>query len=151
MNLTTARAIGGVLMGALGWFVSDLVRPLMPESTVFGWFNHVNLALGAYVGWSMLVPKGGQASSGNRMVAMSRGLTAAFSLATIGILAQSVNEMLRLSKRLRYSDPLKALEDVFRIIADFGVVLLHPTVIGPLIIGSVVIAFIVDMAHSRWR
>lgn len=150
MSLTTARAIGAILMGALGWFISDMVRPLMPESTVFGWFNHVNLGFGAYVGWAMLVPKNGQPST-NRMAAMSRGLTAAFSLASIGILAQAVNEMLRLSTRLRYSDPLKALEDLFRIIAEFGVVLLHPTVIGPLIIGAVVIAFIVDMAHSRWR
>lgn len=150
MGLTTARVIGAGLMAALGWFVSDMVRPLMPESTVFGWFNYVNAVFGAYVGWSMLVPRHIENSS-NRLVPMSRGLTAAFSLATIGILAQSVNEMLRLSKRLRYSDPLKALEDVFRIIADFGVVLLHPTVIGPLIIGAVVSAFIVDAAHRRWR
>jgi ABC-type antimicrobial peptide transport system permease subunit len=150
MSLTTARVIGAILMGALGWFVSDMVRPLMPESTVFGWFNHVNLALGGYVGGAMLVPKDGQ-DEANPLAPLSRGLTAAFSLASIAILAQAVNEMLRLSMRLRYSNPLKALEDVFRIIAEYGAILLHPTVIGPLIIGTVLIAFIVGMAHSRWR
>lgn len=147
MSLTAARVIGALLLAGLGWFVSDLIRPLMPESTVFGWFNHVNLALGFMVGWSMLASRAG----GGIMAAMSSGLTTAFSLAMIGLLAQAINEMLRLSTKKMYSNPMRALEDTFRIMAEFGAVLLHPTVIGPLIIGSVVIAILVELANGAWR
>jgi hypothetical protein len=141
------RVIGAVLMAGLGWFVSDMVRPLMPESTVFGWFNHVNAALGIIVGWSLLGPKAG----GGLMVALSNGVTAAFGLATLGVFVQAANEVLRLSTRLRYSDPLRAFEDIFRVLAEFGAVLLHATVIGPLIIGAVVIAIVVEITNSWWR
>lgn len=147
MTFTAARVIGALMMAGLGWFVSDLVRPLMPESTIFGWFNHVNLGLGFLIGWTMLGPKAG----GGLMISLANGLTAAFALATVGLFTQAINEMLRLSTRKMYPNPLRALEDIFRILADYGSVLLHPTVIGPLIIGSVVIAIIVEIANSLWR
>lgn len=147
MGLTAARVIGAVLLAGLGWFVSDLIRPLMPESTVFGWFNHVNFGFGFIVGWTMLGPKAGA----GMMAALGNGVTVAFALGAIGLFAQAGNEVLRLSTRRVYSGPMKAVEDLFRVIAEFGQVLLHPTVIGPLIIGAVVIAVLVEMANSVWR
>lgn len=147
MGLTAARVVGAVLLAGWGWFISDLIRPLMPESTVFGWFNFVNLGLGWVVGWSMLGPKAGK----GMMAALGNGVTVAFALGFLGLFTQAVNEMLRLSTRKMYSGPLKAFEDLFRIMAEYGQVLLHPTVIGPLIIGAVVIAVLVEMADSVWR
>lgn len=147
MGLTAARVVGAIMLAVLGWFVSDLIRPLMPESTIFGWFNYVNLGLGWIVGWSMLGPKAGN----GMMAALGNGVTVAFAMGFLGLFTQAVNEMLRLSTRKMYAGPMKAIEDLFRIMAEFGQVLLHPTVIGPLIIGAVVIAVLVEMANSVWR
>ncbi|WP_412563230.1 TrgA family protein [Thalassobius sp. MITS945101] len=147
MGLTAARVVGAIMLAGLGWLVSDLIRPLMPESTIFGWFNYVNLGLGWIVGWSMLGPKAGS----GMMAALGNGVTVAFAMGFLGLFTQAVNEMLRLSTRKMYAGPMKAIEDLFRIMAEFGQVLLHPTVIGPLIIGAVVIAVLVEMANSVWR
>ena len=147
MSFTAARLCAALLLAGLSWYVSDLIRPLMPDSTIFGWFNHVNAALGALVGWKVI---GGKAGRG-LLPAMSTGVTAVFVLVFSGLFLQSVNEMLRLSMRRIYGDPLRAMEDIFRIGAEFGVVLLSPTVALPLLIGGVVVAVITELVSTKWN
>ena len=47
---TAARLVAAILLAILGWVLSDIVRPLMPEGTSFGWFNYVNSFIGLCVG-----------------------------------------------------------------------------------------------------
>ncbi|MFY0680201.1 MAG: TrgA family protein [Thalassovita sp.] len=144
---TAARLFGAVMTGALGWYVSDLVRPLLPEATVFGWFNHVNLVLGALVGWRVI---GRHAGKGNG-IAVSNGVTAIAVLVVWAVGLQALNEMLRLSMRRVYDGPFEGLEDMFRIALEYGALLLTPSVGLSLVIGGIFIALVVEAINRVWR
>ncbi|MYM53801.1 TrgA family protein [Thalassovita mangrovi] len=144
---TAAKLTSAILMAALAWFVSDLIRPLMPDSTQFGWFNYVNAALGAIVGWRSIGAKVGE----GLFMAISNGITGIAVLIFFGLFFHSLYEMLHLSMRRMYSNPLAGIEDMFRIGAEFGAVLIDPLVVGVLIAGGIAVAIIAELINSIWR
>ena len=48
---TAARLIAAIALGLLAIVISVQVVPLMPEGTDFGYFFHINVALGLLTGW----------------------------------------------------------------------------------------------------
>ncbi|WP_233487576.1 TrgA family protein [Thalassovita gelatinovora] len=124
-----------------------MLRPLMPESTVFGWFNYVNTALGLIIGWRMIGAKAGA----GLVSAISNGITAIVGLVFFGLFVHALNEMLRLSMRRAYQDPLQGIEDMFRIGAEYGALVLNPNIALILIAGGVAIAIITEVINSVWR
>jgi len=145
--LTAARLFSAILLAALCWLVSEMIRPLMPESTVFGWFNYVNSALGLIIGWRMIGAKAGA----GLVNAISNGITAIVTLVFFGLFIHALNELLRSSVRRAYQDPLKWIEDMFRIGAEFGALVLNPGVALVLVAGGVAIAIIAEVINSVWR
>jgi len=57
---TAARLMAALCLAVVGYVVSDMVVPLMPENTDFGRFHYVNAVLGALVGWLIMGPRGGR-------------------------------------------------------------------------------------------
>ena len=57
---TAARLVAAILLAILGWVLFDLIRPLMPEGTDFGWFNYVNAFIGWCVGWIVMGRRAGR-------------------------------------------------------------------------------------------
>ena len=57
---TAARLMAALCLAVVGLVVSEMVKPLMPESTDFGYFVQVNIVLGLGVGWFVMGRRAGR-------------------------------------------------------------------------------------------
>ncbi|SRR6056297_3870 len=141
-----ARLFAAVCLAALGWIVSDMVKPLVPFSVDFGYFNYVNAGLGALVGWLFLGPRSGDGMTS----AINNGVTSAIVLLIVGLLVQATNEMVRLSFARRYDTPFEAIAAIFEITIDYGMILWNLQLVLAAIGGGIAAALIVEAAGKRW-
>ena len=144
---TAARLVAGILRAILGWVLSDIVRPLMPEGTNFGWFNHVNAFIGLCVGWSVIGTRVGRGF----VFAIKNGVTGTAVLILWAIVVQSCYEMFRLAMRNRYDGPMEALTSIFIIGSEFGIMIATPTFFAVAVAGALVTGILADEAGKRWR
>ena len=145
--LTAPRLVAALLLGMVGFLGSEMIKPLMPEGTQFGWFSFVNLGLGALSGWIVIGSRIGRGI----VPAVNNGLTGAAALIFWGLFAQAGNEMLRLSLRRRYDGPVEALTDLFRIGLEYAMTMATVPVLGTLFVGGVVAAVLAEISARHWR
>jgi len=143
---TAARGITALLMGGLAWIASDMIRPLMPEATAFGIFNYVNVALGLICGWRV---------TGRRLgygwgTGISAGLSGVAALVFWAVAAQSLNKMLDMALDRRLKGVMDALNTMFEIAAQYGLILFDGPLIGFLVAGGVGIGVIGEWVSRRW-
>ncbi len=143
---TAARLVAALSLGALGWFASDLVRPLMPPGTAFGWFNYVNAALGLLCGWFVIGSRAGRGIT----EALANGLTGVLALIIWGFFVQSLNLMLKQSLENRYDGPFEAIIGMFNNAVDYAQYLVDPTLIGVLLVGGMICGVLAEAASRRW-
>ena len=143
---TAAKMAAAVFLGAVAWYASDLIRPLMPEGTDFGWFNYVNLALGLLCGWFVTGTRVGR----SYFESFSAGLTGMAALVFWALFLQSFNEMLKLALQRRYEGPVEAIVAIFEIGVDFGSHLLDAKLIIVLLVGGVISGVAAEWASRRW-
>ena len=144
---TAAKMIAALCLAALGYLVSEAIKPLFPPETQFGIFTWVNVALGFFCGWTVVGPRAGNGWA----TGLSAGLTGGASLAVLGLLVQAVNEMVAQSLERRYDTALEAVGGVFEIAAEWSVHFLTMQVWAPLVAGSLVAGFLAEFAARRWR
>ncbi len=142
-----ARLVAAICLAILAFIVSGQIVPLMPESTDFGYFVYVNVILGALVGWFVMGSRAGRGVTS----AINNGLTGVMVFVLWGLFIQATNEMVRLAMRNRYDGPLEAVVDVFKIGAEYGLILLVPLVIGTLVVGAVLSGLATEVAWRKWR
>lgn len=143
---TAAKMAAAIVLGAVAWYASDLVRPLMPEGTDFGWFNYVNLALGLACGWFVVGTRVGR----SYFESFSAGLTGMAALVFWAFFLQSFNEMLKLALQRRYDGPVEAIVAIFEIAVDFGSSLLDANLIITLVVGGILSGVVSEWASRRW-
>ena len=143
---SSARLVAALLLGGLGWIASDMIRPLMPEATNFGWFNYVNLAIGFACGWVVI---GSRVGTGY-IDSISVGLTGMGALVFWGLFAQSFNLMLAQSLDRQYKGPLKAIIGMFNNALDYGQYMMNWPLIGALVGGGIAIGIITEFVVRRW-
>ncbi|WP_298863668.1 TrgA family protein [uncultured Sulfitobacter sp.] len=144
---TAARLVGAVLLAILGWLLSDVVRPLMPEGTAFGWFNYVNAFIGLCVGWVVVGPRVGR----GLVSAINNGATGTAVMILWCLFAHSCYEMFRLAMRNRYDGPMEALTAIFLIASEFGIMIATPTFFATAIVGALVVGPAAEQAGKLWR
>ncbi|UWR27979.1 TrgA family protein [Sulfitobacter sp. S223] len=144
---TAARLVAGVLLAILAWILSDLIRPLMPEGTDFGWFNYVNALLGLLVGWFVMGSRAGRGI----VPGINNGVTGVAVLFIYALGVHSCYEMFRLALRNRYDSPMEAITAIFLIASEFGLMIATAPVIITAAIGAVVVGLATDSAAKRWR
>ncbi|KEJ87999.1 TrgA family protein [Sulfitobacter donghicola] len=144
---TAARLVAGVLLAILAWILSDLVRPLMPEGTAFGWFNYVNAFIGLWVGWVVMGRRAGRGF----VQGINNGLTGVVMLFLWCLAAHSCWEMFRLAMRNRYDGPMEAITAIFLIGSEFGVMIATAPVLGTALVGALIIGPAADFAAKHWR
>jgi len=144
---TAARIVAAVLLAALGWFVSELIKPLFPPEQQTGWFSEANAVIGFLVGWVFMGKRAGDTYSG----ALGYGLTGAVLLVIWGLFLHSFYEMIEKSLRKQYDQPLEAVVAIFEIMIKHAPVLINPIVIGTLLIGSMIIGVIVEFVGRRFE
>lgn len=142
-----AKLFAALSLAVLGWVASDMVKPLVPFSTDWGWFNYVNAAIGAIVGWLFLGPRAG----GGLTAAINNGITSAVALVIVGVLVQAGNEMVRLSFARRYTSPFEAIAAIFEIGIDYARILLDMQFILTLLVGGIVAAIVAEAVGKIWR
>lgn len=143
---TAARAMAALMMAVLGWFASEMIRPLMPEATNFGVFNYVNVALGLIVGWRITGKNLGRGWSNG----ISAGLTGVACLVVLGLFVQSLNKMLGLALDGRFGGLMEGINGMFLVATEYGSVLLDGPLIGFLVAGGLVIGVIGEWVSHRW-
>lgn len=143
---TFARLVGAVLLGALTWFVSGLIVPLFPEGFDVGWFVEANTLVGVYIGWVFL---GGRAR-GSISNAIGNGITTAVALVVVGLFAQCVGEMIRLSFNKQYDTAPEAIVGVFELMIDYGQMMATVEVIGTILIGTIAAAFLTEAVSHKF-
>lgn len=143
---TAARLVSAICLMVVAYFLSGMVKPLMPESTDFGWFVEVNMFLGLCIGWIIMGKRVGRGVTAG----INNGLTGVFMLFLWGIGVQSINEMIRLSMRRRYDGPFEAILAVFQIGAEWAVMIATMPILITSVIAATVIGLIAEAAGKRW-
>jgi hypothetical protein len=143
---TAARLVAAILLAILGWVLSDLVRPLMPEGTDFGWFNFVNAFIGLWVGWGVMGRRAGRGF----VSGINNGLTGTAVMIIWAIAVHASYEMFRLAMRNRYDGPMEAIAGIFLIGSEFGLMIATVPVIGVAVIGAVIVGTVTESASKRW-
>ncbi|NCQ22862.1 MAG: tellurium resistance protein [Rhodobacteraceae bacterium CG17_big_fil_post_rev_8_21_14_2_50_63_15] len=143
---TTAKLVAAIGLGIVGWVGSDMIRPLMPADTSFGWFNYVNLVLGALCGWVVT----GKRVGFGWAEGFSAGLTGVGALVVWGLFAQSFAEMLSRSLDRRYTGPVEGLTAMVELAVEFGTYLLNGPLIGFLCVGGILTGLVAEWVARRW-
>lgn len=144
---TAARLIAALCLALLALAVSYEVMPHMPESTDFGYFVPLNIALGGICGWAFL----GRHTGLGRIGAINNGIAGVAVLVFWGLAAQGTYEMFRLAMTHRYRDPLEAIFGIFELSVGYAQVLIAPEILATLVIGGVLAGLITEFAGKTWR
>ncbi|SHK24212.1 hypothetical protein SAMN05444000_12334 [Shimia gijangensis] len=144
---TGSRLVAAICLAILSAIIAEMVKPLMPEATVFGKFTYVTAFLGLIVGWTHL----GARAGGSVVDGVNNGITAVALLVVFALLVFGSYEMVDQALRHRYSNLLQALRGILAIGVDYGQYLLDVEIIVTLVVGAVVSGLITEFAYRRWR
>lgn len=143
---TASKLIAALLFGALAWFASDLVRPLLPEGTQDGKFAPLNAAVGFLMGWTIMGRRVGQ----SMRMSLGYGLTTATITVFWCLLIWSGFLMVEASMRLRYNGPMHALQNMGVMMIDYARLMATPTVVGSLVVGGLVFGWLTEQVARRY-
>ena len=144
---TAARLVAAFCLAVVGFLVSSMIMPLMPESTDFGNFSLVNMALGLLAGWFVMGPRAGRGTT----AAINNGLTGVFVLVLWGLGVQAGYDMIRLAMRNRYDGPFEAISAIVTIGAEFAVIMATVPIGIFLVVSAVIAGLFTEYANNRWR
>ena len=144
---TAARLFAAICLAVLGYVVSEVIKSVMPESTVFGIFSYVNTVIGALCGWYIVGSRAGRGTAAG----ISNGFTGMVSMVMIGLAVQAINEMVRLANRHRYDGPMEAFASVFELAIEYGSIMVEVSVILTLVVGAVVTGLVTEFAARNYR
>lgn len=143
---TIAKLVAAIGLAIVGWYGSEMVRPLLPPNTDFGWFNYVNVLLGILCGWLVTGSRVGRGYPEG----ISAGLTGTAALVFWAVFVQSCNEMIGRSLERRYDGPVEALIAIFELSVEFASYLLHGPLIALLVGGAIVVGLVSEVVSRRW-
>lgn len=141
------KLAAALVLAAVGYFVSELIIPLLPEGTNPGYFVYVNGTIGLVVGWRSVGPRVGRGWT----AAVNAGLTGGVLLTVFGLFVQGCNEMVRLAMKNRYDGPVEAIAAVFEISIDFALIMLNGPVLIALVGGCILSGLCAEIAGRLWR
>jgi hypothetical protein len=144
---TAAKLVAAMAFAMLGFFTAELIKPLLPEGTQFGYFSILCAAVGAASGWSVM---GQLAGEGYRNGAES-GLRTMFTMVFFCVLIVAIYEMTLQSMNLRYDGPFEAVLAVFDLSLGYLRTMLDAQVIGTLLVGGILGGVVTEWAAARWR
>lgn len=145
-RLTAAITLAGLAF-LLSGFVMQAFEVYRDSEVNFGYFVHVNVALGLAVGWISMGKRAGRGVS----AAITNGVTGVFLLTLWALFIQSCNEMTRLAMKNRYDGPFEAIAAVFQIGAEWGLILLTGPILATMAIGAFVTGILTEYAWRTWR
>ncbi|MEL7343772.1 MAG: TrgA family protein [Pseudomonadota bacterium] len=143
---TAGKLIGAVLFAALAWYVSDLVKPLLPDGTPTGMLSPVNAFFGVIMGWRLMGRRAGEGF----VSATGLGITTGIAIVFWALLFWGGYEMIQRAMRLLYDGPFEALQNMAILMLEYGQLAGTPMVVGTMFFGSLVAAWVTDFFAQRW-
>ncbi len=140
------RLAGFVVFAAMGWVVSEMIIPLMPEGTNPGGFSIYNAILGAILGWVMMKPAVARSPSGP----LGAGITTAVAIFFWGVFFYALAKMLSQSMKMRYDGPVEAVVNVFQIMMDYAVMIATPAIIITALVFGAFGGWFCGAVAKRW-
>ena len=144
---TAARLMAALCLAVVAFILSGQIRPLMPESTDFGYFTVVNIVLGLLAGWFVMGRRAGRGVT----AAINNGLTGVFVLILWGLAVQGAYEMFRLAMKNRYDGAFEAVTAIFEIAAEYGVIMFVPQIGITFVVGALVSGLLTEFASRKWQ
>jgi hypothetical protein len=143
---TAPKLIAALLFAALAFFVSDLVKPQLPEGTQFGLFAPINAAVGALMGWRISGARAGHSIRAS----LGYGLTTTTITVFWCLFIWAGYLMVEASMRLRYDGPMDALQDMGVMMVEFAGAMATPSILGSLLVGSLFFGWLTEQVARRY-
>lgn len=144
---TAARLISALGLAVLAYLVGELVRPLMPEGTNFGYFTPINVCLGLVVGWTVMGKRAGRGLTAG----ITNGLTGMLALMFWALFVYGSELMFSRAMDNRYGGPFEAIMAIFELGFDYAVTIAVPNVLITLAVGGVLTGLAAEFAAKRYR
>ena len=143
---TAPKLIAALLFGALAFFVSDLVKPLLPEGTQFGLFSLVNTLVGVLMGWRISGARAGLSIQTSLGFGLTTGVVTVFWCLFIW----SGYVMIQASMRMRYDGPLQALQDMGVLMIEYAQTIATVPILGSILVGSLFFGWLTEQVSRRY-
>lgn len=143
---TASKLVAALLFGALAFFVSDLIKPLLEEGTQTGLFSLVNTLVGVLMGWRISGARVGY----SMRASLGYGITTVAATVFWCLFIWAGYLMVEASMRLRYDGPMEALQDMGAMMIEFAQTMATPTVIGSLIVGGLFFGWLTEQVSRRY-
>lgn len=146
-NLPTAsKLFGAVVFMGLAFVLTSQAKEALGTASSLGLFAPINMVIGFVVGWRI---------SGTRA---GNGLTSAIgdSLTTVcviyfwSVLIWSGYEMIKRSVRMRYDNPIEALQDMADMMVNYSGDVITPPFVAAAVFGSVACGVLTELISRRW-
>lgn len=144
---TASKLVAALMLAALAYVVSDIVKSQMPPNTAFGSFTWINVLIGFVCGWTVVGSRAGRGMAAG----IANGLTGVVSAVFWALLVQAVNEMVKLSMRHRYDGMVEAMAGVFELAIRFGENLLNVPILTTLLLGALATGYLTEITSRHWR
>ncbi|WP_294220270.1 TrgA family protein [uncultured Shimia sp.] len=142
--ISSNKLVAASCLAITGGLVAEFVKPQMPEGSNPGQMTMICVVIGLVVGWRVMGRRAGRSG------AVELGLVGVVSLVFWGLLMFGLIEMLRLAMRRRLDEPVEALERAITVAMEYGLYLLHPTVLVTLAVSAVVSGYFTNFAARHW-
>lgn len=143
---TGGKLIGAIVFALLAYFISDLIKPLLPEGTATGLFSPVNAIIGLVMGWRIM----GRAAGDSYRQAFGYGFTTIAAIVFWCLLTWSGYEMIKRSMRLYYDGPIEALQDMASLALEYARLIAVQEVLVPAVVGTIFCAWLSNFFGRRW-
>ena len=143
---TGGKLIGAVAFAALAYFLTDLIKPLLPEGTQVGLFSPINALVGLAMGWTVM----GKGAGNTYRQSFGYGFTTLAATVFWCLLIWSGIEMLENSINLRYDGPVEALQAMAEQYVDYARLAAVREVMIPAVVGTIFVSWLVEFFARRW-
>ncbi len=144
---TGGKLIAAIAFAALAYFISDLVKPLLPEGTNVSKLSQINALVGLIMGWRVM----GKGAGRTYLQSFGYGFTTLAAIVFWSLLIWSGNEMLKRSMKMYYDGPVEALQEMAELYVGYArIATTDMSVILAALIGTAFMAWLTEYFARRW-
>lgn len=143
---TGGKLIGAILFAMLAYFITDLIKPLLPEGTKIGLFSPINAVIGLVMGWRVM----GRGAGESYRRSFGYGFTTLAAIIFWSLITWSGYEMIRRSMRLYYDGPVEALQEMAALAVEYARLAAVQEVLIPAVVGTIFVSWLTEFFARRW-
>ena len=143
---TGGKLVGAIVFAMLAYWLSDLVKPLLPENKSAGLLSEWNAFIGLLMGWKIM----GKGAGETYRQTFGYGLTTVAAIFFWCLALWAAYEMLRQAIRKRFDGPMEAMREMAQIFLDYARIVAVQDIIWPAVVGGLFLAWVTHFFAKRW-